>query len=187
MKTIDGTTLASMTINMLERTAMVLAEPAMEGEEQPPATRFAKIEYHGPSAGTLILAATDGFLSELAAGLLGVEAAEVDLARHGGDALKEVANIVGGSMILALSGDVCEYSLGLPELLKSEGALPAESPGSAAARAECTVIAEGGPLRVFWRDVRSAKAACWPASCPARPAAGSRWSGQRRIRSWHGT
>jgi hypothetical protein len=157
MKTIDGATLADMTINMLERTAMVLAEPAPEGIEQPPATRFARISYRGPSRGTLLLGATDGFLRELAASLLGVETAEVNIDAHGSDALKEMANIVGGSMILALSGDVCEYSLGLPELVKA-GQAPWPD-GDGAARAECIVVAEGGPLRVVWQEGRITQAA----------------------------
>jgi hypothetical protein len=149
MKTIDGTTLADMTINMLERTAMVLAEPSTPADDPPRPTRFARIAYRGPSQGELVLGATDGFLRELAASLLGVEAAEVDVDSHGNDALKEMANIVGGSMILALSGDVCEYSLGLPELLKP-GEAP--EPEGVAPRAQCVVVAEGGTLRVTWND-----------------------------------
>ena len=152
MKTINATTLADMTINVLERTAMVLAEPAVDGDEQPVATHYARITYSGPSHGTLLLGATDGFLRELAASLLGVEADEVNIDTHGSDALKEMANIVGGSMILALSGDICEYSLALPELLPG-------APDGAALCAECTVVAEGGPLRVQWHDARTAQAA----------------------------
>ncbi len=148
MKAIDGPTLAGMTISILERTAMVLAEPAAHEEAHPPPTRFARITYQGPSRGTLLLGATDGFLRELAASLLGAETAEVDLDTQGGDALKEMANIVGGSVILALSGGACEYSLGLPELLPS----PEAPEGTPAARAEGTVVTEGGPLHVVWRD-----------------------------------
>jgi CheY-specific phosphatase CheX len=156
MKPINASSLADMTISMLERTAMVLADPASDGDPPPKATRFARISYHGPTRGTLLLSATEGFLRELAASLLGVELNEVDVDSHGGDALKEMANIVGGSMILALSGDVCEYSLGLPELVKSP-----DMPGFdvAPASAECTVVAEGVPLRVQWQDSCTSKAA----------------------------
>jgi len=157
MNTIDQTTLANMTINMLERTAMVLAEPAEPGADLPRATRFALVDYCGPSRGTLLLSATDGFLRELAASLLGVETSDVDVETHGSDALKEMANIVGGSMILALSGDVCHYSLGLPRLLGDQD-VPLRDAG-AATSVECTVVAEGSPLRVLWQDVRTAKAA----------------------------
>lgn len=148
MKTINSSTLTDMTVSMLERTAMMLAEPAPEGDAQPAPTRFARITYSGPSNGTVVLGATEGFLRELAASLLGVEPAEVDVNTHGNDALKEMANIVGGSMILALSGEVCEYSLGLPELTT----VPTSVPAAPAANAECTVVTDGGPLHVLWRD-----------------------------------
>lgn len=156
MKTIDGTALADMTIAMLERTAMVLAEPAAEGETHPPATHFARICYSGPNTGTLVLGATEGFLRELAASLLGVERSEVDIDTAGRDALKEMANIVGGSMILALSADVCEYSLGLPDLLTTAGA--AARAGETIS-AECTVVAEGTALHVCWSEASARRAA----------------------------
>lgn len=154
MKIIDTTTLSDVTISMLERTAMVLAEPAPDGENLPQPTHFARITYRGPSQGTLILSATEGFLRELAASLLGVEAADVHVPTFGTDALKEMANIIGGSVILALSGDVCEYSLGLPEILKVEDVVIGNGP-----HAQCAVVAEGGPLRVRWDDTCNMKAA----------------------------
>jgi len=144
MNTIEAATLSNMTISMLERTAMVLAEPAVEGDVHPPATRFARIVYRGPSSGTLVLGATEGFLRELAASLLGVESMEINIDIQGSDALREMANIVGGSVILALAGGVCEYSLGLPELVAS-----AEQPAGTVS-VEATVVAEGGVLRVLW-------------------------------------
>jgi hypothetical protein len=146
VNTITSTSLAEMTIRMLERTAMVLAEPVPDGEDHPEPTRSARITYRGPSEGTLVLSATDLFLCELAASLLGVDTSEVNVETHGSDALREMANIVGGSVILAMSGDVCEYSLGLPELVPIVGAV--RIPCSASA--ECTVAADGGILRAVW-------------------------------------
>jgi hypothetical protein len=150
VNTITSTSLAEMTIRMLERTAMVLAEPVPDGEEHPQPTRAARITYRGPSEGVLFLCATDLFLSELAASLLGVDTSEINVETHGSDALREMANIVGGSVILAMSGEICEYSLGLPELvpvaLAQQGGV--RSPGSHCA--ECTVASEGGVLRAVW-------------------------------------
>lgn len=145
MKTINATTLAEMTISLLERTAMVLVESAAEGEKNPAATRFARINYWGPSKGKVILAATDGLLSEVASSLLSIEPSEVDIEKDCNDAIKEIANTVGGSVILALSGDQCEYSLGLPEIVTM-----ADVPASP--QAECTVVADGGTLHVVWCD-----------------------------------
>jgi hypothetical protein len=152
MNTITPTSLAEMTISMLERTAMVLAEPAPEGGDLPRPTRSARITYRGPSEGTLYLSATELFLCELAASLLGVEIADVNVDTHGNDALREMANIVGGSVILAMSGEVCEYSLGLPELV------PQVDAHEGAASAECTVVTEGGVLRALWIQERAAAA-----------------------------
>lgn len=155
MKAIDPTALADMTISMLERTAMILAEPAEAGQEHPPATHFARIGYGGPSRGSVLLGATDGFLRELAASLLGVESDDVDVDTHGADALCEMANIVGGSTILALSGETCQYSLGLPAVVKpADAALDGRG-----RRAECIIVAEGGPLYVLWQDEEIAQAA----------------------------
>ena len=153
MNMITSTSLAEMTICMLERTAMVLAEPAPEGEVFPPPTRSARITYRGPSEGTLFLSATEIFLCELAASLLGVEITDVNVDTHGNDALREMANIVGGSVILAMSGDICEYSLGLPELV-----LNVETPDGSTS-AECTVVTDGGVLRALWVQQRAGEAA----------------------------
>jgi CheY-specific phosphatase CheX len=149
MTTIDATNLAEMVLSLLERTAMVLAEPVAEGDECPEPTRFARIAYWGPSRGTLVLGADDGILREVAASLLGVEPGEIEIERDGNDALKEIANTVAGSVILALSGERCEYSLGLPELVS-----PADVPETA--DAACSVAAEGGALRVIWREEKAA-------------------------------
>lgn len=157
MNTITAEILTNATISVLERTAMVLAEPAETAADHPKATRFARIIYSGPRRGTLILGATDGFLREVAASLLGVEAAEVSVDVQGTDALKEMANILGGSVILAMSGDVCEYSLGLPEIV-SHHQMP-EGEADAAASAGCTVVADGGVLRILWTQEPVARAA----------------------------
>ncbi len=156
MMTINEQTLTDATITALERTAMVLAEPSAVSNGHAPVTRFARIVYSGPSRGTLILGATDQFLRDLAASLLGVEADEVSVEVQGTDALKEMANILGGSVILAMSGETCEYSLGLPEIIAV-----AEMPKTqdVCGSAECTVVADDGVLRVLWTQDAAAKAA----------------------------
>lgn len=147
MSTINPRTLSDATISALERTAMVLAEPAESPDSLSPSTRFARISYRGPRQGTLILSATDTFLRDLAASLLGVEPSEVSVDTHGTDALKEMANILGGSVVLAMAGDVCEFSLGLPEII-SPADLPKLAPDTDSAT--CTVVADDGVLRVLW-------------------------------------
>lgn len=152
MKTIDNEHLAGLTIDMLERTAMVLAEPAVEGAAPASATRCARIVFSGPTRGTLMLCADDGFVRELAAGLLGIEPSEIDVDTQGADALKEMANMIGGSVIVALSGETCEYSLGLPELVA-----PSATP--AGKGTNCRLSTECGSLRVHLGDAPAARAA----------------------------
>ncbi len=156
MNTINPQTLIEATISALERTAMMLVEPIGSKDVPPKPTKFARIHYRGPSKGTLMLGATDGFVRELAASLLGVELSEVSVDIEGTDALKELSNILGGSIVLAMSGETCDYSLGLPEIMTGAEmpALPRSESSS-----ECTVIADGGGLRVVWMQDQAVKAA----------------------------
>jgi len=149
---IEGGALARMVLDLLERTAMVFADEGSDDADYAVPTRFARIEYSGPTRGTLTLAATDGFLAEVASSLLGVEPEDVDLKRDGDDALQEIANTLGGSVVLALTGEHCEYSLGLPQVVAAPDA-------SETVHAACVVVAEGGPLRVGWCDELASQAA----------------------------
>jgi|GEM_PF-857275 len=145
MTVLSSDTLIEATVNALERTAMVLAEPANDADNHEPVTAYARIAYSGPSSGTLTLAATDGFLCELASSLLGVEPDEVAAGEQGLDALKEMANILGGSIIVAMSGETCEFSLGLPDIITaSDTSLGSDAPNQTA----CIVTTDDGVLRV---------------------------------------
>lgn len=114
MSDLNAQRIAELTITALERTAFVLAEPAEDDADLPPARHFARIEYSGPDHGHVYIAASDGFVRELASSLLGVEPDEIDPAQCE-DALRELANIIGGSVVLELGGTDRLLSLGLPE------------------------------------------------------------------------
>lgn len=145
MNDITANRLASLVTDALERTAFVMADPMEpeQAEAYPAITHAACITYHGPSVGEVRLEASQGFAVELAASLLGVEPTDVSADDEGASALRELANIVGGSIILALGGDDCEYSLGLPESLPS----PVTPDTSSTV---CLLDAEDEPLRVSW-------------------------------------
>ncbi len=148
MNTIDEDRLAELTAAALERTAFVMSEPvAVEAAALHGATRGAAIRYRGPSAGEVALWTGDGFLRALASSLLGVEPEEIDVARQGEDALRELANIVGGSVVAFLGGEESAFLLGLPAILP--GARP-PAPGERAGSA-CALDCEGHPLFVSWR------------------------------------
>jgi hypothetical protein len=124
MNELTPQSLAELAVEALERIAFVLATP-LEGEGQDlngfaPALGFA-ISFAGLGEGNVILIADEDFAAELAAGFLGAEPEEVDVPTHGRDAVSELTNIVGGSVVLTLGGDQHEYKYGLPEPFDLEG------------------------------------------------------------------
>lgn len=162
MRELTPTALTRLATIALERIAFLMAEPAdIEPGEAvaghvppalPPATRFARIEYRGPERGEVILAASDGCAQSLAAGLLGTDPASIDPATTGQDALRELANIVAGSLICELGGAHCPYSIGLPAACGAD-ALPSN------ATAVATLDVEGERLEVHWTRTAAAQAA----------------------------
>ncbi len=147
MSQLTSQRIAQLVIEALERTAFVLAEPVdpERAAELPAVTCFSRILYTGPDQGQLFLAASEGFMRELVSSLLGVEPEDVDPVSQGEDAIKELANIVGGSTVLELGGADCEYSLNLPELVEAP-----EMPEAGDRGAECFVESEGELLNVIW-------------------------------------
>jgi hypothetical protein len=137
----------------LERIAFLMAEPAEHltgsgptlqlAPPLPPAARFAKIDYRGPERGEVYLAASDGCAKSLAAGLLGCDADSIDPSTTGQDALRELANIIGGSLICELGGERCPFSIGLPVACEA-GAIPSNP------TAVATLDVEGERLEVHW-------------------------------------
>lgn len=143
---LNADTLARLVTDALERTAFVLADPCDNPARLPPADTFAQIDFRGPESGTVDLRASRAFARNLAASLLGVDASEISDAQAG-EALRELANIVGGSVITALGGDDCRFSLGLPSLGN-------HTPNASATH--CTLDAEGERLEVACMHRRAA-------------------------------
>lgn len=131
-------TLARLVTDALERTAFVMADPCEDPDRLPPADTFAQIDFHGPESGAVDLRASRAFARNLAASLLGTDASEITDAQAE-EALRELANIVGGSVITALGGDDCRFSLGLPAL----GNHPSDANATC-----CTLDAEGERLEI---------------------------------------
>lgn len=144
MSNITTDRLTDMVTEALERTCFMVSDPsdadavAAHGYR---CTHCARIAYSGPGAGHVFVLSSDGFLEELASGLLGCEPDEINLNVEGRDAIKELANIMGGSVILELGGDDCEYRLGLPEETETVPSTPG---------AECYIESTFGALRVCW-------------------------------------
>lgn len=144
---IDQEKLGELVCEALERTAMVFAEPM---EDSPPdgVTRFARIIYEGEESGEMVLAASDGFTLELASSMLGEDEDAIAADNEGVLALAELANIVCGSVVVAIGGEQRAITLGLPEVA---------DPGSAPSDGiTCVVESMGEPLVVIWRPDRKA-------------------------------
>jgi CheY-specific phosphatase CheX len=145
LPSLDPSRLATLAIEALERTAFVLADPAERPEALPEAEIAAEIRFHGPESGRVGLHASRAFARNLAASLLGCDAAEIR-DEQADEALRELANIVAGSVLSSLGGDDCRFSLGLPETILPESAL---RDGSGATR--CILDAEGERLEITCR------------------------------------
>jgi hypothetical protein len=145
---LDPVRLANLAIDALERTAMVIADIADEDDADmlPPLEEAACVDYEGPCRGRVWIAASDGFGASVAASLLGIDPSEVP-ADQAGAMIDELANILGGSVILDLGGDDCPFRLGLPRRCPT-GECPTSD--------QCTRIvldAEGERLEVRWQPL----------------------------------
>ncbi len=138
--------LARLVVDALERTAFVLADPCEDPAALPAADTFAMIDFSGPEHGGVDLRASRAFAQNLAASLLGVDADAISTSQAE-EALRELANIVAGSVITALGGDDCRFSLGLPTL----GQRPSDGDAT-----HCVLDAEGERLEVTCHHCHSA-------------------------------
>lgn len=144
MTGITNERLEEMVTEALERTCFMVSDSADQAsvtEQGYELSHCARIAYSGPEAGFVYVVASDGFLEELASSLLGCEPEDINLEIEGRDAVKELANIMGGSVTLELGGQDCEYRLGLPEETQ---------PADYTTGTECYIESTYGALRVYW-------------------------------------
>ena len=156
MNNLAPETISEVIVRALERTAFVLADTVyaedVSDDFQP--QWYSRIGFTGIAEGTILLSANEEFVRELAASMLGVEPDEVELASQGRDALNELANIIGGSIIIELGGRDHEYQYGLPSAIDASE-LPARSAGAV----DGWVESEDGVLCVSWLPQAASKAA----------------------------
>lgn len=142
--------ISELAIEALERTAFVLAEPG-EGLDDFKPDLAASVSFTGFTNGSVVLHADRAFACELAASMMGVDEDEVTPELEGRDALNELANIVGGSIITELGGRDHDYQYGLPQTVNACDSLPE---GTCA-----TVASEEGMLAITWVKGNAAQAA----------------------------
>lgn len=126
MQTVIGTEFLEVVMVALERMAFVLTGPSRATPQDAlPACRHAAWLPIATPAGAcgLLVAASDGLLAEVAGGMLGEDADQVDVARHGGATVAEIGNVLGGELVVAMGGQQLPLRLGLPvELTREEAA-----------------------------------------------------------------
>lgn len=109
--------------NALERMAFVFSEPVDQsaGEVLAQATFHATIDVSSEERSAwLTVSATNGFVREVAASMMGMENDEVDVDEHGGPTVCELANVFGGELVMSMGGDEAPLRLGLPRQLDDD-------------------------------------------------------------------
>jgi len=149
----DNKSLQNLIMGALERIAFLVVEPTDPNvtNDLPPAYASAKIDFDGFAMGTVVVSASEGFLLEMASGILGVEPEDISVEVEGLDALREITNILGGEVLRALGGDDNPSKLSLPEVINSA---PSTWP-----TASCLMDAMGELLYVSWYSKAAKKAA----------------------------
>jgi hypothetical protein len=126
----------------LEQTAFMPADPvAHDPRRLGEMTRCAVIRYDGPLRGEVYLHTTPEFIRALAANLMGIDPDSPDIDAYVDDAIKELANIIGGSVLHELGAQTMPLKLGLPQLASDTPAPPPDA-------STCLLDCEGEPLFV---------------------------------------
>ena len=138
LRDVAGQTLGEAYGTLTAALVTELLENLLEGfalETSPPAEmvdtilhdRLAHVSYSGSrTSGEVYVSATDGFLSELAAGLLGRGPEQIDVEAQGLEALRELSSRLVDEMVRILGHATSPFDVGAPETL---GAFPpAEGP-----------------------------------------------------------
>lgn len=143
MDVITADNFAGIVARALERMAFFVAEPRDDAPAQLVGScgAHAAIDLRGTPGYELCVSATAELVREVASGMLGIEAEEVDAAHHGPATVAELANVFGGELMMLLTGGESEMSLGLPRDVTADVA--AAIVGHAATDGFCVVVGSG--------------------------------------------
>lgn len=123
MTTLEGQTLARTIILALERMAFVLAEEVADelAAELGPCRHLAMIGFRGQGQDVkLFLGASDGFLLEFTANLLGLDETDFEMTRFGPQAITELISLIGSEVIVMMGGTESDYTIESPRILDEE-------------------------------------------------------------------
>jgi CheY-specific phosphatase CheX len=116
MSSVTADSFAGLIALALERMAFVVVEPgdADPQEALTSCVAHACVRISGEFERVVCVSATPGLVGEVAAGMMGVETEEIDVAEHGGATVAELANVLGGELVMLLTGGDSTLTLGLP-------------------------------------------------------------------------
>lgn len=111
-------------IDVLERFAFALGDPADPAEIAPPAEPacLARMTFSGPFTGSLALLMPAALGGEIAANMLGLDPGDPALERHATDAIKEILNVVCGNLLTELAGEDPVFDLSVPTVDRGDPA-----------------------------------------------------------------
>lgn len=142
LPSLDTAELDLLIANALERMAFVLTEHGDEVEVDA-FDQHARVTYSSEhEEAEVYLSASEGFLREFAASLLGLEPEDPRLAPNLTAGLTELANILAGEIVVSLGGEEQRFVLGIPESC-SVDTVPRTAPS-----ASCTRESMGKRLQV---------------------------------------
>lgn len=116
MNTVTSDRFAELVSRALERMAFVITEPspATPGEVLAGCTAHAILQLGGAKSHTLGVSATAGMVREVAAGMMGLDESEIEVDDHAAATVAELANVLGGELVMQLTAGEEQMGLGLP-------------------------------------------------------------------------
>lgn len=118
LPSIDASRLYRFVARVLEETAFLFASPT-EPQLGSDDDVVVELEFFGPSDGYVILSAAQGLGPALAAGMLGSDEGDPDVAKSAEDAVAEFTNVVTGFILLQLYGTDVVCRLGTPKVISA--------------------------------------------------------------------
>jgi CheY-specific phosphatase CheX len=134
----DTAQLAGIAQEVLETMAFAFVMPGEPVEAAPEAIARATVRFTGPVNGTMTLAAPRSTMRELADNMLGEQDDSPDGDARRLDALGELANVICGNLLSAMTGPTAVFSLEHPEVQLIE-----EPPADAAPPADAVRLTVG--------------------------------------------
>jgi hypothetical protein len=121
-----------------------------DAQREAPARAAAEVAFSGPLNGRLVVVACGEVLPQLAENMLGEDGSHPEQVQR--DALGEVANVICGNLLPALSDTKAVFRLDAPRV--SAGAGDGVTPGAAAPSAEVRIGLDGGraDLRLYLHE-----------------------------------